>query len=70
MEMKKSKLVQKTVAKMSELESYHVEECDGETQHWVIASDGFRFPENGTVSICGFDTRAINREAKTAIKEC
>jgi hypothetical protein len=68
--MEKSKLIQKTVEKMPELESYHVEECDGKTHHWVMASDGFRFPDEGTISICGFNIRDLNREAKTVRKEC
>jgi len=64
----KSKLISNTVRRMKELEEYHTEECDGKTQHWVSAKEGYLFPETETTSICGFDARHVNGLIKVTCK--
>jgi hypothetical protein len=37
------------------VDSYHTEECDGQTQHWISVKDGYIFAETETQTINGFD---------------
>lgn len=67
--MNKSRLIQNTVKRTPELEEYYIEECDGKTQHWVHAADGYIFPETETTSICGFNAREVNKMIKNIIHE-
>lgn len=57
--MKKSKVLERLVRDRPELESYHVEECDGKTHHWISASDDYIFRETETTTINGFTVREL-----------
>lgn len=63
----KSKLIENTVNRFDALDSYHVEEDEDMTQHWISASDGYLFPEYETSTVCGFDIREMNEVIKNTV---
>lgn len=67
--MKKSKVLERLVREKPELESYHVEECDGKTHHWISASDGYIFRETETTTVNGFSVRKLLPLLRTVMTE-
>lgn len=68
-ELSLSKQIQKYVAQAEHLESYHVEECDDKTQHWVYAKEGYIFPSMECGTVNGFEVAAVMMEIKHCVTE-